>query len=506
MALYQRTVRQEEVREQMADELSAIADRSVPASIVEARELLATGQTSATELVRRCLRQIEVWEPVIQACVTVLAASATAEAASADHELASGRSRRSLLGIPLGIKDLIETRGVRTTAGSRVLADFVPEQDATVVVQLRDAGGIALCKTNTHEFAYGTTTPPTRNPWNTAHIPGGSSGGSAAAVAAGECLAALGTDTGGSIRIPAAACGVTGLKPTFGLLSRFGIVPLSWSLDHVGPIARSVEDCALLLDTLAGYDPRDADSVDVPLLNFNAALARQREPAEAVSGTRIGIPNQYFYRNLDPEVEHLVRSAAQVLSGLGAIIVEVDIPSSIDEMFTVYRGIQRPEAYTFHAEQGWLDARSTLYQPDIYEAILGGSVYSARDYIVAQRARRDFASGMRAVLAAVDALLTPTLPEPARRVDRINEPAIYNGVEEPAGYALRYTFPFNLTGQPALSVPCGFTSSGLPVGMQLVAGHFGEPTLLRLGYAYQRVTDWHSRRPHPPQSVNTSPC
>jgi aspartyl-tRNA(Asn)/glutamyl-tRNA(Gln) amidotransferase subunit A len=465
-------------------------------TIAEAVRLLRSGEASSVELTQACLQRIQIWEPTIQACVTIMIDSATREATAADLGLAGGKDRRTLLGIPLGIKDLIETRGVRTTAGSQVLADFIPERDASVVTRLRGgAGAVMLCKTNTHEFAYGTITPPTRNPWNTAHVPGGSSGGSAAAVATGECLGALGTDTGGSIRIPAAACGVTGLKPTFGLVSRAGIIPLSWSLDHAGPIGRSVEDCAVLLDALAGFDPLDPDSVDVPLLAFAASLNNHLEPDQAVAGTRIGVPNRFFFRSLDPEVEQAVRSAIELYASLGAIITEVEIPDSIEEMFAVYRAIQRPEAYTYHYEQGWLESGADLYRPAIREVILAGSTYSAMDYIRAQRARREFTTAMQSIFTRVDALVTPTLPEPARSVDRIDEPAVYNGVTEPAGYALRYTFPFNLSGQPALTIPCGFTSTSLPIGLQLVATHFGEPTLFRLGHAYQRSTDWHTRMP-----------
>jgi aspartyl-tRNA(Asn)/glutamyl-tRNA(Gln) amidotransferase subunit A len=468
--------------------------QSLP-TIAEAAVRLRAGELTSAELTSDCLRRMRQWEPAIKACVTIMEEEALQAADRADENLASSRDRRALLGMPLGVKDLIETRGILTTAGSRVLAEWVPDRDATVVSKLIDGGAVLLCKTNTHEFAYGTITPPTRNPWNTDHVPGGSSGGSAAAVATGECLGALGTDTGGSIRIPAAACGVTGLKPTFGLVSRAGIIPLSQSLDHAGPIARSVEDCALLLDVLAGYDSEDQDSVDVPPLDFVVSLAQNREPGQAVQGSRLGIPDRYFFRSLDPEVEQAVRSAISLFASLGAVIEEVEIPASIDDMYEVYRGIQRPEAYTYHEEQGWLTDRADLYRPAIREAISTGSAYSARDYIQAQRARRDFTVATRKVCSSVDALVTPTLPEPARRVDRIDEPAIYNGVSELAGYALRYTLPFNLTGQPALTVPCGFTSTGLPIGMQLVAGHFGEPTLFRLGHAYQRVTEWHTRVP-----------
>jgi aspartyl-tRNA(Asn)/glutamyl-tRNA(Gln) amidotransferase subunit A len=464
-------------------------------TLASAVRLLRAGEVTSVALVEACLHRIERWEPAIKACVTVMGDAALERAQVADAALRGGRDRRALLGIPVAIKDLIATKGVRTTAGSRVLADWLPDEDATVVKQLDSAGAIALCKTNTHEFAFGTVTPPTRNPWNTAHIPGGSSGGSAAAIATGECLGALGTDTGGSIRIPAAACGVTGLKATFGLVSRAEIIPLSWSLDHAGPIARSVEDCALLLDVLAGYDAADPDSIDVPLLDFPAALAANRTPEEAVRGTRIGVPTNFFFRHCDPDVETATRAALAQLEALGATLVEVEVPATIDDMFEVYRAIQKPEAYTYHRDMGWLESRAELYRPQVLENIRGGASYSAADYITAQRARRDFTLGMRALLRRVDALATPTLPVPARRADEIDTPLLWDGEPEPSGESLRYTFPFDLTGQPAITVPCGFSSGGLPIGLQLVAAHFGEATLLRLGHAYQRVTDWHLRAP-----------
>ena len=473
-----------------------------PFTLASAGRMLRAREISALELIELCLRRIERHEPAIRAGVTVLAESAREQARAADSQLAAGGDRRALLGMPLGIKDLIETRGVRTTASSRVLADWIPERDATVVARLRAQGAVIVAKTNTHEFAFGTVTPPTRNPWNTDHVPGGSSGGSAAGIAAGEFLGALGTDTGGSIRIPAAACGVSGLKPTFGLVSRAGIVPLSWSLDHAGPIARSVEDCALLLEHLAGYDSQDPDSVDVPLLDFRAALAGGRSPEQAVRGARLGVPDRFFFRHIDPEVEATVRAAIGLLERLGATIEQVHIPESIDEMFEVYRAIQKPEAYTYHHDQGWLEARQDLYRTDTLEKIRSGATYSASDYIRALRARREFTAAMREAMAHVDALVTPTLPVPARRVDEIHTPLLYDGVEEPAGDSLRFTFPFDLTGQPALTIPCGFTSAGLPVGVQLVAANFGEATLLRLGHAYQRATDWHLRVPAALASVS----
>jgi aspartyl-tRNA(Asn)/glutamyl-tRNA(Gln) amidotransferase subunit A len=305
----------------------------------------------------------------------------------------------------------------------------------------------------------------------------------------------LGTDTGGSIRIPAAACGVTGLKPTYGLVSRAGIVPLSWSLDHAGPIARSVEDCALLLDTLAGYDPADPDSVDTPLPRYAAALASMPPVEQIARGLRIGVPTTYFFRSIDPEVEGAVRTAIRLFEGLGATLVEVEMPASIDDMFQVYRGVQRPEAYTYHHDQRWLDSRAELYRPGTLELIRAGEAYTASDYIHARQAMRAFAQEMRQVMARVDVLMTPTLPTPARRIADVDTPLLYNGRTEPAGDALRYTFPFNQTGQPALTVPCGFTAGGLPIGLQIVAPHLRDPELLRLGHAYQRLTDWHRRVP-----------
>ena len=466
-------------------------------TVAEAAERLRSGNVTSVGLVRECLERIERLDSTLLACVTVMGEAALEQAAAADEQLRRGgrEAQSALLGIPLGLKDLIETRGVRTTGGSRVLAEWVPERDAAVATKMAQAGAIALCKTNTHEFAFGTVTQPTRNPWNIEHIPGGSSGGSAVAVATGECLVALGTDTGGSIRIPAAACGVTGLKPTYGLVSRAGILPLSWSLDHAGPIARTVEDCALLLDVLAGYDPNDPDSVEVPLLDYRAALADGRSPEDAVRGTRIGIPDHYFFSHLDGEVETPVRAAIARFEEMGASVQEVRIPEAIVGLFEIYRAIQKPEAYTFHRDQGWLDARAEQYTPTVLKNILSGADYSTSDYIHAQQARRTFREAMREAMSGVDVLMTPTLPVPARRIDEVDTPLLWDGKPEPAGEALRYTFPFDVTGQPALTVPCGFSSTSLPIGLQLVAGQFGETTLLRLGHAYQRVTNWHRRVP-----------
>jgi aspartyl-tRNA(Asn)/glutamyl-tRNA(Gln) amidotransferase subunit A len=468
-------------------------------TLTEARDAMRNGTLTSEELVSACLRRIAETEPALHACVTVMSDAALAQAREADTAIRAKARIGPLHGLPIALKDLIATRGVLTTAGSRVLDDWIPDADAAVVTRLIQAGAIPLCKTNTHEFAFGTYTPPTRNPWNTERIPGGSSGGSAAALAVGDCPGALGTDTGGSIRIPAACCGVTGLKPTYGLVSRTGIVPLSWSLDVVGPMARTVADCALLLDVLAGYDPSDPDSVDVPLLNYTAALSGARAPGDAVRGARIGFPTSYFFNPIDPEVEAAVRAAIEVVISLGATVVEMAMPAALDDFFGVYRDVQRPEAYTWHSDMGWLTTRADRYSPTVRANIAAGADVSAKDYIHAQQARRALTAEMLALMQQVDVLLTPTMVLPAPLADESDTPLRAGGEIVPEGN-LRCTFPFNISGQPALSLPCGFTSAGLPIGLQIVGSRFGEASVLRLGHAYQRVTSWHARRPPLPVS------
>jgi aspartyl-tRNA(Asn)/glutamyl-tRNA(Gln) amidotransferase subunit A len=463
-------------------------------TLAEAARQLRAGEVTSVALTEACLRRIEQVDGALKACVTVMADAALEQARAADAAFATKRVRGPLHGLPLAIKDLFATKGVRTTAGSGVLADWIPDEDATAVVKLAEAGAIALCKTNTHEFAYGTLTPPTRNPWDTTRAPGGSSGGTAAAVASGEALGGLGTDTGGSIRIPAGFCGVTGLKPTYGLVGRGGVVPLSGSYDHAGPIAWTVEDCALLLDAIAGYDPTDPDSADVPLLDFAAALGDRLTPEDAVRGTRVGIPDRFFYDLLDDDVAAALDAARATFERLGAVLVEVAMPDGVDDLLSVYRAVQRPEAYTYHTDMGWLAERAEKYHPETLANLKLGADYSAADYIRAQQRRRTFTDAMRETLRQVDVLLTPTLAIPAPLADEYGSAFVVRG-EALEGGSLRFTLPFNLTGQPALSIPSGFSAGGLPIGAQLVAAHFNEPTLLRLGHAYQRATDWHTRRP-----------
>ncbi len=473
---------------------------SAIATLSDAAELLHARATTAVELTRACLDRIAALDQQVHAFVTVTPERALADARQADTLFGASLDddRGPLLGIPVALKDLIATRGIRTTASSRVLEDWVPETDADVARALAAAGTVLLGKTNTHEFAYGTFSLPTRNPWDLERVPGGSSGGSAAAVAAGMCLGAVGSDTGGSIRIPSACCGVTGLKPTYGLVSAAGVIPLSWSLDHVGPIARSVRDCALLLDALVEnelFEPRRP----LPGVAVGDALRyvdATDDAAAALTGLRLGVPTNYFFSAVEPEVEAAVRAAIRMLAALGAEIEEVTVPGAVDDLLAVYRAVQRPEATTAHMDAGWWPARADRYSPSVRAAVERGSTYTAADYIRAQRAKQAFASEMDALLTRVDALVTPTLPLVAPRVAELDSLVTVGGREEqPGGALLRLTFPFNISGQPALSVPCGFSGAGLPIGLQIVGRQFDEATVLRLGHAYQRDTDWHLRRP-----------
>jgi aspartyl-tRNA(Asn)/glutamyl-tRNA(Gln) amidotransferase subunit A len=463
-------------------------------SIKEAADDLRAGLATPTELVEEALERIDLLDGEIKAFVTVMRDEAMEQAEQAERELRTGLFRGPLQGIPVGIKDLIAVKGVRTTAGSRVLADNVSQENAAVVEQLRKAGAVLIGKTNTHEFAYGTYTPPTRNPWNLNHIPGGSSGGSAAAVAAEMCLGAIGTDTGGSIRIPAACCGLTGLKPTYGRISSYGVIPLSWSLDHVGPLARSAEDCAIMFDALAGYDPRDANSVSGPPSRATASLIVGPEGRGPLSlqGLTLGIPSARFVDPLDPEVRHAWEAAQLVLKEEGAELLEVDIPHPSME---VYRTIQMPEASLAHMQQGWLSERADLYAERTRERLLQGQQIPAVNYLRAQQERRAFASTLTTIMRRVNALLLPTIPMPAIPVSQIDQDIVIDGTTINATVALlSLTMPFNLAGLPALSFPAGFSAQGLPIGLQAVGKTFEESTVLRIAYAYQQLTDWHHRQ------------
>jgi aspartyl-tRNA(Asn)/glutamyl-tRNA(Gln) amidotransferase subunit A len=458
-------------------------------SIARAAELIRAGEITPLELTDQYLRRIERFNPLINAYTTVTAARALADAERATKEIGERRLRGPLHGIPIGLKDLFATAGIRTTAGSKILADWIPETDSTVARKLTDAGTVLLGKLATHEFAAGATTNnphygPTRNPWDTERIPGGSSGGSGAAIAAGLAAGSLGTDTGGSIRIPASLCGVVGLKPTYGRVSKSGVVPLSYLFDHPGPITHTVEDAALMLGAIAGYDPDDPSTVRTPVDDYLAGLGG------GVRGLTIGVPRRYFYERLNPEVAAAVETALDLFRGEGASVLEVEI-AGIEQVWGSLMPIFRMESQHYHAPA--LAGRPDDFGPDLRE-ILSAPPASASEIAAAFRACDDLTVAMRQVLEQVDVLLTPTTPEPAMLIgqDTLERHGASESVTE---IMVRCTMPFNVTRLPVLALPCGFTQAGLPIGMQIAGKPFDEATLLRAGQAYEAATSWHLRRP-----------
>ena len=462
-------------------------------SIAQTAEAIRSGLITPSELVAETLERIDALDHNIQAFVTVMRDQAYEDAERLEREQRTGLYRSPLHGIPIAIKDIIAVKGVRTTAGSKVLADHISQEDATVVEQLRKNGAIIIGKTNTHEFAYGTYTPSTRNPWDQARIPGGSSGGSAAAVAAGMCPGAIGSDTGGSIRIPAACCGVTGLKATYGRVSCHGVIPLSWSLDHVGPLGRSAEDCAILFDAIAGYDPRDPYSVSGPPGRATTMLIAGPEGygTPSLQGLKLGVPQTAFVDPLDPEIRAAWHAALLVLQEAGAEIITVELPHATMD---TYRTIQMPEASLAHMQRGWLSDHLDDYTEVTRQRLLQGQQITAVEYLQAQHQRRIFSTRLGSVLQQVNALVLPTLPIPPIPVEQAHQEISIDGVGENATVALlRLTMPFNLAGLPAVSFPCGFTANGLPIGLQVAGKSFEESTVLRIAHAYQQLTDWHLR-------------
>lgn len=457
------------------------ADDLAYLTIAEASALIAAKQLSPVELVEACLSRIEHFEDRIKAWVTVLAEQARAEARlAADEIAASGRPRSPLHGIPIGHKDLYHVAGVRTTAGSKVLADAPPAtRDAAVVARLRRAGAIVLGKTNTHEFAYGVWSPPTSNPWDGSRIPGGSSGGSAAALAAGMCLGASGSDTGGSIRIPSSLCNTVGIKATFGRVSKAGLLPLAWSLDHAGPLARSVEDCALLLNAIAGPDPADPTTAAAPVPDFTTGLG------QGVAGRVVGVPASVFFEGADPETKRLVEAAIPVLTGLGADVRPLEVPSTQRIAGTSYVVIQLAEPLAAH--EHYLRTRPHDYQTQTQVLFGLGAGWTAQHYLRAQRIRTINIREWVEIFGDVDAVLTPTTPRPAPTKDEAAATGVFDLVN--------YTSFFDFNGCPSISVPAGFTTAGLPVGLMLSARPFDEVRLLQLAHAYQQATGFNLARP-----------
>jgi aspartyl-tRNA(Asn)/glutamyl-tRNA(Gln) amidotransferase subunit A len=469
-------------------------------TIAEAGNLIRARQVSPVESVQDLLSRIARLDGPdgLNSYLTIAGEEALAQARRAEQDLASGMDRGALHGIPVALKDLFDTAGVRTTAGSKILAARVPDVDATVVRWLRDAGAIVLGKTHLHEFAFGTTNDnahygPCRNPWDMTRVPGGSSGGSGAALAAGLCLGALGTDTGGSIRIPAAACGIVGLKPTYGRVSRAGVIPLSWSLDHAGPMARTVEDTAILLAAIAGHDPNDPASAGEPLDDYRGALIGH----SGARGLRIGVPAEHLWNDLNPEVEQAVRRAIGRLGELGAVIDEVSLPD-LDLAPAAVSILMPSEAASYHLP--WLRERPEDYGGSVRDRLELGLAITAVQYLEAQRARAFLIGQALRVMDEWDLLVGPTLPNVAPKIEAIRSPSPQaRPADGPApgvaGVPTRLTNPFNLLGFPAISVPCGFDGAGLPVGLQLVGRPWEEATVLRAAHAYEQATDWHRRHP-----------
>ncbi|MGB6877098.1 MAG: amidase [Candidatus Acidiferrales bacterium] len=459
-------------------------------TIAEAAAQLRRGKLSPVELTKSALSRVEKLNPRLNAFITVTAERALRDAKATEREIQRGKYRGLLHGIPITLKDNIWTKGMRTTAGSKILEDFVPIADAAVAKKLWDAGAVLLGKTNLHEFAYGITTEnphygAARNPWNTECIPGGSSGGSAAAVATGMGFGSVGTDTGGSIRIPSALCGIVGLKPTFGRVSCDGIVPLAATLDHAGPIARNVADIAILLDSIAANEARDG--------NFYRALRAGARVKKRRAKLRLGWPREYFFERVDEEVKRAVEKAAREFEKMGARIEEVSLPH-IEDSVEPSTQIALAEALEYHESQGYFPARAADYGEDVRKRLQMGSAVRAVDYLKAQQSRGRVREDFRAAFERVDAILAPTTPIVAPRLGQ--ETAIIGRKSESVrGALVRMNRPANFTGFPAISIPCGFTRSGLPIGMTLHGPEWGEARLLKIALAYERATEWHLRHP-----------
>ncbi|MBW8065292.1 MAG: Asp-tRNA(Asn)/Glu-tRNA(Gln) amidotransferase subunit GatA [Nitrospira sp.] len=476
----------------------------------ELQDKVTQGEVSTREIVHAYYLRISQVEPKIKAYITQAVDSARAQAEALDQKLKNWRRTMPLTGMPLAIKDNICTEGVLTTCASRMLGTFVPPYDATVIARLRGQGYLLLGKTNLDEFAMGSSTEnsafgPSRNPWNLGYVPGGSSGGSAAAVAADECVAALGSDTGGSIRQPAACCGVVGLKPTYGRVSRYGLVAFASSLDQIGPITKDVADAAVLLNVIAGHDPQDSTSADLPVPDYTRALKKKD-----VKKLKIGVPREYFAEGLDPEVEQAVRAALDQLNELGGEIIDVSLPMTGVAIATYYV-IATAEAssnlarydgvkYGLRSKQAkdllemYMKTRQEGFGPEVKRRIMLGTytlsagyyeAYYGKAQAVRTLVRRDF----DAAFQEVDLIVTPVMPTPAFKLGE--------KIEDPLQMYLSdiYTISVNLAGIPAISLPCGFSKVGLPIGLQILGRPFQEETVLRAAYAYEQATNWRTRRP-----------
>lgn len=470
--------------------------------IHEARSALERGEISAEELLSACLQRIHLVEERVNAFITVNDEAARRKSADI------GRQGGILAGIPLAVKDNICTRGVKTTCASRILDNFIPPYESTVTGRLENAGYILIGKTNLDEFAMGSSTEtsafgPSRNPWDLSRIPGGSSGGSAAAVAAQECIAAIGSDTGGSIRQPAAFCGVVGLKPTYGRVSRYGLVAFASSLDQVGPITKDVRDSALLLNVISGHDPRDSTSAAIEVPDFTARLGQE------IRGMKMGIPKEFFITGIDRDVADSVRRAVSVLESLGAVPVEISLPHTEYAVAAYYilatseasSNLARYDGVKYGKRAGsddlinmYMKTRAEGFGPEVKRRIILGtyalsSGYYDAYYKKAQQVRTLLKQDFDSAFEKVDVIVAPTSPTPAFRIGEKTADPLQMYLTD------IFTISINLAGVPAISVPCGFTPDGLPVGVQLIGRHFDEETVLKTAYAYEQATDWRLRRP-----------
>ncbi|MET0704482.1 MAG: amidase [Mycobacterium sp.] len=448
--------------------------------LIEVAEKIRTKEVSPVEVAQSALARLAEVEPALTAFVTTTPELALEQATLAEKEIGAGNYRGPLHGIPLGVKDLYDTAGIKTTSSSEQRTDHVPDADSASVARLYAAGMVLIGKTHTHEFAYGATTPTTGNPWAPDRTPGGSSGGSGAAVGAGVVHVALGSDTGGSIRIPAALCGTVGLKPTFGRASRVGVASLSWSLDHVGPLSRNVTDAALVMAAMSGYDRRDPGTVDIPVPDMVSGIGA------GVAGKKIGIPTDYYTDQIDPDAAEAARTAAAKLEELGAELVEVSIPMA-EHIIAAEWAIMMPEATAYHQDS--LRNSPEKFTDETRILLETGAAVLATDYINGLRLRTQIQAAWQEMFSSIDVLLAPTLVAPAtpRSDPFLRWP---NGTVEAAtaGY-VRFSAPANVTGLPSLSVPAAFTSEGLPLGVQIIGKPFAEPEILQVGYALEQSTD-----------------
>ncbi len=477
-------------------------------TIHELQEKLKKKEISSVELTKSTLERIAQVDEKIHSYITLCGEKALEEAKKADTQLRRKGSHSPLLGIPLAIKDIFLTKGVLTTCASKILSNFVPPYDGTVVKKLKEAGAVTLGKTNMDEFAMGSSNENsaygiTRNPWNLDCVPGGSSGGSAAAVAADECIAALGTDTGGSIRQPAACCGIVGLKPTYGRVSRYGVIAFASSLDQVGPLTKDVTDCALMLEAIAGYDPSDSTSLDSTVPSYSSALKKKAK------GLKMGIPKEYFIPGTQPEVEKAVRDAIRVMEKAGIELVEVSLPHTEYAVAVYYliataeasSNLARYDGMKYGIRQQAKDLTETYFKsrefgfgPEVKRRIMLGTYslsagYYDAYYLKAQKVRRLIKNDFDEAFKSCDVIVAPTAPTTAFKIGEKTEDPLQMYLSD------IFTNSLNLAGLPGLSMPCGFDTKGLPIGLQIIGKPLDEATVLRVAYAYEQATDWHNRKP-----------